>query len=79
VKLVSALRLEIEMFMSKKGDDLAEPDDERWLLVLELLSDVSHDLNTKLQSQQKLISDMFWGSQVFRNKTESISETAGRY
>jgi hypothetical protein len=47
-----ALRLEVEMFMIEKDNTVAELSDEKWLLNLALLCDISHnlnDLNTKLQ------------------------------
>jgi hypothetical protein len=55
-----ALRLEIDIFMDEKGRIVSERRDEKWFGGLLLLCDISHylnDLNTKIQGQQKLISD----------------------
>jgi hypothetical protein len=48
--------------MNEKSKVVAVLSDEKWLSDLTLLRDVSHhvnDLNTKLQVQQKVISDRF--------------------
>jgi hypothetical protein len=47
------------MFINEKGKIVAEFSDEKWLWDLALLCDISehlHDLNTRIQGQQKLVS-----------------------
>jgi hypothetical protein len=58
----SALRLGTEMSMNEKGKIVAKLSDKNWFWDLALLCNISYyinNLNTKLQGQQKLLSDMF--------------------
>jgi hypothetical protein len=57
--------------MNGKGKVVAKFSDKRWLWDFTLLCSTSHyinDLNTKLQGQQKLISDMFRAITAFKMK-----------
>jgi hypothetical protein len=57
--------------MNEKGKVMAELSDEKWIWDLALLCDISNHvnyLNTKLQDQQKLISDMFGAVRAFEIK-----------
>jgi hypothetical protein len=70
-----ALRLEIEMLMNEKVKVVAKLSVEKWLWDFTLLCNISHyinDLNTKLQGQQKLISDMFRAVTAFEMKLISM-------
>jgi hypothetical protein len=70
-KCFLALKLEIQMFMNEKGKVLAKLSDEKWLWNLAMLCDISHhinNLNTKLKSQQKLISGMSGVVRAFEMK-----------
>jgi hypothetical protein len=65
------MMLETEMFTEEKGKVVVELSDEKWLRDLALLCDISHyvnGLNMKLQSLQKLISDMFGAVRAFEIK-----------
>lgn len=45
LKRYLALRLEVEMFVNKKGKFMAEISDEKWLWDFALLSGIRHNLN----------------------------------
>jgi hypothetical protein len=57
--------------MNEKAKVVAEFTDEKCLCDLEMLCDTSHhlsNLNTKLQGERKLISDMFGAVRAFEMK-----------
>jgi hypothetical protein len=69
------------MFVYEKGKVVAELVDEKWLWDLVLLCDISHhvnELSTKLQGQQKLISDMFGAVRAFEVKLKLFLERVGK-
>jgi hypothetical protein len=57
LKRFLALKQEIEMSMNENGEVVAELCDNKWLWDL-IPTTMTHDLHTKLQGQQILISDM---------------------
>lgn len=68
--------------MNENGKALDELRDEKWLWDLALLYDVIwhlNDVNTKLQVQQTLFSDMFQAIKCIKNEIETILGTAGKY
>jgi hypothetical protein len=71
LKHFSALRLEMEVSMNGNDKFLAELSNEKWLWGSTLPRNIRHHLNvlnTKFQSQQKLISDIFWKITAFEVK-----------
>jgi hypothetical protein len=66
-----ALWLRIEMLMNKKGKVVSKLTEENWFLYFALLCDINHHvnvLNTKLQRQQKRVSDMSGAAREFAMK-----------
>jgi hypothetical protein len=62
LKLLLALKLEIEMFMNERGKVVAKLNDGKCLWDMALLCDTSrqlNDLNAEHRGQQKQISDVF--------------------
>jgi hypothetical protein len=67
LKLLLDLRVEIEIFMNEKGKVVVEPSDEKVDLGfgITMRYQPSSDFNSKLQRQEKLISDMFGAARPF--------------
>jgi hypothetical protein len=47
-----ALTLEAEMFMNKKGEDVAELHNKKWPWGLALLCDIGHHVNNLIQTSR---------------------------
>jgi hypothetical protein len=73
------MRLEVDVFVNnRKGEDVTELRDKKWLWNLALLCDMNNylnDLNNNLKGQQTHVWYV-WGCQSFWNEAETISETA---
>ncbi|KAL4096394.1 hypothetical protein QTP88_021356 [Uroleucon formosanum] len=69
------LRNEINIFMSEKGKIVPELSNEKWVLNLAFLTDITtllNELNTKLQSKDKLLSDMYSNIKSFQVKLKLL-------
>ncbi|KAL4083803.1 hypothetical protein QTP88_029119 [Uroleucon formosanum] len=69
------LRNEINIFMSEKGKIVPELSNEKWVLNLAFLTDITtllNELNTKLQGKDKLLSDMYSNIKSFQVKLKLL-------
>lgn len=69
------LRHEINIFMTEKGKNVQELSNEKWVLNLAFLTDITtlfNKLNTKLQGKDKLLSYMYSNIKSFQVNINSF-------
>jgi hypothetical protein len=71
------LRSEIDIFMTEKGENVPQLSDEKWILELAFLLDITtylNELNVKLQGNGKFLSDLISDVKVFEMKFKWLHE-----
>jgi hypothetical protein len=75
------LRSEIDIFMTENGKTVPQLRDDKWILELAFLVDITYlnELNVKLQGKDKLLSDKFSDEKTFEIKLKLLHKQINKH